>query len=103
MKTAAVWVDGRFEIIWAFDYKDALWLCAEWLPAQREGWLRPARIISLAGLAHHMTPESGPADILVMNPIPKTVLFGPDQRVEEFQYIVAENPDIEFPRQEIYG
>jgi hypothetical protein len=101
MISALVSVDGRIETLWAFEHKVGLWLTAEWLPAPREGWLRPARIVSLANLVHYKTPD-GPTDIVVASPVPKSVLFGPDQRVGAVQYIVAENPDIQFPRDEIF-
>jgi hypothetical protein len=83
--------------IWKMDtieYKGKMWLVPEWTVDRLEGLTKPTRIICLDSLQHQKTP-GGPADFVLNNGIPKSVVdTGQTPPRSEDWLVVIENPDI---------
>ena len=73
-----------------------MWLVPEWIEGPTEGLTMPARIICLDTLRHQAMPENNPADFVVNDPIPKTILGGQSPPEAESRYVVIERPDIQY-------
>jgi len=86
---------GQIHLIDTISYENKPGLVPYWLAATELGWQTPERIVCLDGLKYQdMTETDYPADYLLNEPIPKSVLDGETDIVEGHKYVVVERPEI---------
>ena len=86
--------DGSIEIWDAIEYEGHLWLVPEWRAYQAEGIQKPARMISLEGIAMSVPRADYAADFFLDSPMPRHVLEDPGKSQT---LAVLEAPDLSAP------
>lgn len=79
------------------EYEGKMWLVPRWLEASSEGWKRPERIICLDELRHQRGSSGIPADFILNDPIPRSVLLDQIQEQSKYSSLVIMRPDIRIP------
>lgn len=92
---------GQIHVVDVIEYDNKLWLVPEWLDYTDAKVTMPARIVCL-DLLRHERPPSDDQDIVVSDPIPKSVFDGHVPPGIENQYLVIERPDIRLPLQTLH-
>jgi hypothetical protein len=92
--------DGTYSVD-IIQYEGGLWLVPSWLDTPYPKMRKPARLIRLDALAHKdlgfLMPDH--RRLVLDDPIPKSVLFGPYQSLQEPRYEVVEEPDLMIRRE----
>lgn len=81
------------------EYEGGFWLVPEWLDYPALKATRPLRIVAMETLVHTRTEGRNP-EFVVEYPVPKYVFDGRIPPEEAGKYIVIENPDVAFRRDE---
>lgn len=84
---------GQMLIVDTIEHESELWLVPQWLGAPGQKWQMPRHIVRLTGRQYQtFSPDSQyPADYLLNEPIPKSVLDGQ----ESDGWIVVTGPDLQ--------
>ena len=97
IRRAIVVVDDEFLKMDVIDHEGDPWLVPEWLAANDGSHRIPVRMISLATVPHQVVPSGEPANLVVNDPLPKSLLSGPIPEHEARRFRVLDYPDIRVP------
>jgi len=90
-------VGGDLLICDTISYEGDLWLVPEWLSPNNEEWQTPKRMIRVTNLVQEDTSESYKFDLVLNEPLPKSVLDG--ETVDNWK--VLEEPGYKFVVQKL--
>lgn len=96
--------DGTLAECAAIKHKGGFWLVPQWLDSPSEQTTSPERIIGLAAASVQPGGRRGGRDfdLLVNDPIPIAVLYGPNPTQAAGSFVVEMAPAIVFSRRSAY-
>ena len=79
------------------EYEGGLWLVPHWIENLSEQYQSPTRIIRMDKLKHQKISKNYPADYLLNEPMPQSILDGRAQTAGGVSFEVVEAPNIRIP------
>jgi hypothetical protein len=74
------------------------WIVPTWIEAPSKGYKSPERVVCLDPLRHQKGRFGNPpVDFFVNDPLPNSVLYGPDPPARQGEYRVVLRPKVRFP------
>ncbi len=82
----------------AFEHEGVLWLAPQWIEFPRQGWMRPARIVSLEAIAHQYMPNASDYQVVVNTRLPEDMAPPAAPLKTAEMALVVDLPEIWFAR-----
>jgi len=88
--------NGMQVTCFAVEYQGAIWIVPKWLPAPKEGYAKPERMIRMDQFQFQAIRQPATADFGINDPLPRSLFDGPLSDTLKTDYVVLDRPDVRF-------